>query len=196
MSARRLPARTSGGVKFGSSSFRISLRVRSISTSRLFKTRAATPSPSRNKPEQNVFGADVGMIQRLGFLAGQRQNFFHPRRVRNVADHLRFRTGADLFLDFHPDGLEIEPHLLQNIDGHALAELDQTKQKMLGADVIVIEPVGFFAGERQDLLGARSKIIHCSMAEAVAPLPDSFASLLISGLGKTFKRSRIICARR
>jgi hypothetical protein len=42
----------SGGVKLGSSSLRISLRVRSISTSRLFKTRAATPSPSRSNPSR------------------------------------------------------------------------------------------------------------------------------------------------
>ncbi len=47
----RLP-RTSDGVKFGSSSFRISLRVRSMSISRLFNTRAATPSPSRSSPSK------------------------------------------------------------------------------------------------------------------------------------------------
>ena len=44
--------RSSGGVKFGSSSLRISLRVLSISTSRFFKTTAATPSPSRRSPSR------------------------------------------------------------------------------------------------------------------------------------------------
>ena len=58
---------------------------------------------------------------------------------------------------------------------------------MLGADVIVIEPVGFFASELQDLLGAGSKIVHCSVGFGVEPLPASFASLLISGLGKYFQ---------
>ena len=42
----------SGGVKLGSSSLRISLRVRSMSTSRLLSTRAATPSPSRSRPRR------------------------------------------------------------------------------------------------------------------------------------------------
>ena len=173
LSAASPPASASGGVKFGSSSFRISLRVRSISTSRLFSTRAATPSPSRSKAEQNVLGADVGMIERLRFLAGEREHFLHARRVGNVADHLRLRAGADLFLDFHADGFEIEPHLLEHVDGDALAELDQAEQKMLGADVIVVEAIGFLASERQDLLGARSEIVHCSYGPAVEPLPDS-----------------------
>jgi hypothetical protein len=31
---------------------------------------------------------------------------------------------------------------------------------MLGADVIVVEPVGFLAGKGQNLLGAWSEIIH------------------------------------
>ena len=113
------------------------------------------------KPEQDVLGADVGMIERFGFLAREREDFLHPRRVGNVADHLGFRAGADLLLDFHPHGLEIEPHLLEDVHRHALAELDQAEQQMLGADVIVIEAVGFFAGERQNLLGPRCEIIHC-----------------------------------
>ena len=104
------------------------MRVRSMSTSRFFSTRAATPSPSRSRPKQNVLGADVGMIERLRFLAGERENFLHARRVGNVADHLCLRSGADLLLDFHAHGFEIEAHLLQDVDGHALAELDQSEQ--------------------------------------------------------------------
>ena len=126
----RLPAsRIPAAVKFGSSSLRISLRVRSMSTSRFFSTRAATPSPSRKQAEQDVLGADVGMIERLRFLAGEREHLLHARRVGNVADHLRFRAGADLLLDLHADGLEVEAHLLQNVDGDALPELDQAEQQ-------------------------------------------------------------------
>ena len=77
------------------------------------------------KSQQNVLGPDVRMIQCFRFLPGQGQNFFHSWRVRNVADHFRFRAGADLFFDFHANGLEIESHLLQDVDGHPLPELDQ-----------------------------------------------------------------------
>ncbi len=36
--------------------------------------------------------------------------------------------GADLLLDFHPHGLEIETHLLKDVDGNALPQLDQAEQ--------------------------------------------------------------------
>ena len=104
------------------------------------------------------------MIERARLLAREREDLFHPRSVGNVADHLRFRAGADLLLDFHPNRFEVEPHLLQNVDGDALPELDQPEQEMLGPDVIMIEAIRFFAGEREDLLRPRCKIIHYGWA--------------------------------
>ena len=136
------------------------------------------------------------MVERLGFLAREREHLLHPRRVRDVADHLGFRPGTDLLLDFHPHGFEIEPHLLEDVDGHALPQFDQAEQQMLGPDVIVIEAIGFFAGKSQHLLGSRGKIIHWFGGSGAVPFSDSFATLVISGLGKTRKRSRMICARR
>ena len=59
--------------------------------------------------------AHIGMLQRLGFLAGQGQNLLHPGGVGNVADHLGLGARADLLLDLHADGLEIEPHLLKTL---------------------------------------------------------------------------------
>jgi len=41
-----------------------------------------------------------------------------------------------------------------------LTELDQAEQQVLRANVIMIEAVGFFSSESQDLLGSRRKIIH------------------------------------
>ena len=107
-----------------------------------------------------MLGADVGMVERLGFLAGEREHFLDARRVGNVADHLRLGAGADLLLDLHADGFEIEAHFLQDVDGDALAELDQAEQQMLGADIIVVEAVGFLASQRQHLLGAGGEVIH------------------------------------
>src|SRR2546430_17459969 len=82
------------------------------------------------------------------------ENLFHSRRVRNVAHHFCFRTGPDLFLHFHPHGLEIESHLLQNVHRHTLAKLDQAEQKMLGPDVVMVEAIRFFTRKLKDLLGA------------------------------------------
>ena len=50
---------------------------------------------------------------------------------------------------------------------------------MLGADVIVVEAVGFFTRKRQDLLGSRRKIIHCFAARnrTVLRLPRHFTNI-------------------
>src|ERR1017187_439271 len=110
--------------------------------------------------EQNVLGADVIVIELFRFLLRQRENLFHARRVGNVADHLGLGAGADLLLHFHADSLEIQAHLLENIDGDALAQLDETKQQMLRTHVVVVETVRFLAGQREHLLRSRREIVH------------------------------------
>jgi hypothetical protein len=65
-----------------------------------------------------------------------------------------------LFFDLHAHGLKIETHLLKNIHGNTLAKFNQTQEQMLGADIIVIEAVGFFAGKGENLLGAWSEVVH------------------------------------
>jgi hypothetical protein len=67
---------------------------------------------------------------------------------------------AHLLFDLGAHGLEVEPHLLEHADCHALAQLDQPEEEVLGADVVVVEAVGFLAGERQHLLGARGEVVH------------------------------------
>jgi hypothetical protein len=47
---------------------------------------------------------------------------------------------------------------------------------MLGADVIVIETIGFFSRKLQDLLGARGEVIHLFLARNY-PLPPAPAPL-------------------
>ena len=76
------------------------------------------------KAEQNVFGANIGMIERFGFLTSKGEHFFHPRSVGDVADHLGFGSGANLLLHFHAHSLKIEPHFLQNVHRHALPQFD------------------------------------------------------------------------
>ena len=100
------------------------------------------------------------MAQCLGLFAGEREHLLHAWRVRNVADHFLIRPAADLLLDFHADGFEIEAHLLQHIYRDALAQLDEPEQKMLGAHVVVVETVGFFSGQSQNLLRARREVVH------------------------------------
>src|SRR5262245_54508241 len=112
--------------------------------------------------KQNMLRANVGMVESARFFASEREHFFDPRRIGDVTDHLRFRAGANLFFNLHPDSFEVEPHFLEDVDGDTLPELDQPEQKMLGPDVIVIEAIRFLARQSKNLLCPRSKIIHYS----------------------------------
>ena len=85
--------------------------------------------------------------------------------------------GADLLLDFHADGLEVEAHLLEDIDGDALAQLDEAEQQVFGADKVVVEAVGFLARQRQHLLGARREIVHGFFAHTHTSKCNYFAGL-------------------
>ena len=118
------------------------------------------PIAFAQQAQKNVFGADVRVIQRASFLRGERENFFNARRVRNVADDALVGAGADLFLDFKADGFKVQPHLLKDVHRDALAELDQAKEKVFGADEVVVEPVGLLARQSQHLLRPRRKIVH------------------------------------
>ena len=110
--------------------------------------------------EQNVLGADVGVVEGLGLLLRQGEDLLHARRVGNVADHLLVGAGADLLLDLQADGFQVEAHFLEHIDGDALAQLDEAEQEVFGADKVVVEPVGFLARQREHLLRARREIVH------------------------------------
>ena len=71
-----------------------------------------------------------------------------------------------MLLHLHANPLQIEPHLLQHVDGHSLSKFDQTEQEVFSSHVIVVEPLGLLASKRKDLLGARSKIIHHYVSDA------------------------------
>src|SRR5439155_863076 len=88
--------------------------------------------------------------------AGVFTSFFPPLAVPAVSS--ASPSGGVKF------GLSSFKIFLQNVHRYALAKLDQAEQKMLGADVIVIEAICFFTRKLQDLLRARGKVIHFSPA--------------------------------
>ena len=109
------------------------------------------PLAFAQQPEQNVLRADVGMVERLRFLAGERKHFFDPRRVGNVTDHLwspvRNRPASRL-----PSAPSRDrgPSFARTFTATPWPSLISPRSKMLGADVVVVEPVGFLASKRQE----------------------------------------------
>jgi len=110
------------------------------------------------------------VVEIFRLLLRERDDFFHARRVGNVADHFLVRPAADLLLDFDADAVEVNAHALQNIDGDALPQLDQAEQEMFRAEKIMVQPVGFLAREREHLLRARRKITHGFIAHTCSIL--------------------------
>ena len=103
-----------------------------------------------------MFGSHVRMVQCFCFLTGQCQDLFYPRRVRNIANHLRLGMRTHMLFDFHSHCIEIEPHFLEDIDCNTLSKFDQTQQKMLCPDVIMIESVGLLARPRASVTRKRA----------------------------------------
>src|SRR6185437_11763719 len=54
---------------------------------------------------------------------------------------------ADDLLDLLTDALQGDPEGLQGLRGHALPLVDEAKEDVLGADVVVVEHPGLFLGQ-------------------------------------------------
>lgn len=65
-----------------------------------------------------------------------------------------------MFFDLHAHGLKVETHLLEDVNSHTLAELDEAEKKMLGSHIVVVEPISFFAGQSEHLLCPWSEVVH------------------------------------
>src|SRR5215831_364534 len=90
-----------------------------------------------------MLGADVVMVETPSLI--------HRQHDTVTAPNDKFDRTAD-FVEFHT---EIAEHLGR--DPVALA--DQTQQQMLGADIIMVEALGFFLCEAQHLASPLRKLI-------------------------------------
>jgi len=107
-----------------------------------------------------MFSADIGVMKGFRFFASKGENLFDSWGVGNVACNFGVRTCSNLFFYFHPDRFEIQPHFLEDIDGDALAQLDQAEENMLRAHIVVVKAVGLLAGKGEDLLCAGGEVVH------------------------------------
>ena len=104
----------------------------------IFEHLGSNPVALTEQAEQNVFGTDITVIKRLGFLGCEREDLFHARGVRNAPGYFLVGAGADLSLDLHADSFEVEAHFFEHADGDALSQFDQAEQQMLRAEVMVV----------------------------------------------------------
>ena len=90
---------------------------------------------------------------------GRQPDFADDRAIAAADDELD--GGADLG--------QLDVHVLEDARGDALALADQAEQQVLGADVVVVEPLRLVLGKRQDLARAVRELVEA--IHRVAPVP-------------------------
>ena len=110
--------------------------------------------------EQQVLGADVGVIQLARLAHRQLEHLLGARGIGEVGPG---RGGRFPFLDRLLDLLlnlfEIDVEIGQDRGGDALAFADQAEQDVLGADVLVMQAGRFFTGHLQNFPNSIREIV-------------------------------------
>src|SRR6266699_1815087 len=92
------------------------------------------------------------MVEALRFIDGKLHHFLRPWGQTDFTRHEVIPTANNAF-----DGLtspfEIDPQASEHVAGHAFPLAKQAKQKMLGADVVVVEALRLFLGKTHGMPG-------------------------------------------
>ena len=99
------------------------------------------------EPEQEVFGADVVVIEVPGLLDRVFDDLLGPGGLGQLAHGDHVGPGLDDLLDLAPDLAQIDVEILEDVGGHAAAFLDQAEQDVFRADVLVVEALGLLIGQ-------------------------------------------------
>ena len=85
---------------------------------------------------------------------------FLARGVSPISPMTVAFAAADDELDRRAHLGQLHAHVAQDAGGDAVALAHQTEQQVLGADVVVVEALGLFLGERQDLAGSFRELVE------------------------------------
>src|SRR6266571_969945 len=101
------------------------------------------------------------MIKSTSFIHGQLNHLFSAWRQAELAEHNAVATPNNM-LNGLTYLLQFDTQVTQHLSGNAFAFAHQAEQKMLRANVIVVEAMRLFLGQRQH--------IACSLREFVESL--------------------------
>ncbi len=114
-----------------------------------------------HQAEQQVFCANVIMIQAASFIDGELNHLFGTGSQTNLAQDDTISPANDVF-NGAPNFVEIDAEVTQDFRSNALAFAHQAEQQMFCADVVVLEALGFFLSEAQDF--------SCSLCKLIKPI--------------------------
>ena len=136
-----------------------SWRTLSRLTPRLLQHAGGDPLPFADEPEEQVLGADVVVAQAARLVDGQLDDSLGARGQADLTDH-RPVAAADDELHGRADLGEFHVHVLEHARRHALALAHEAEEQVLGADVVVVEPLRFVLREGQDLARAVGELVE------------------------------------
>ena len=112
-----------------------------------------------DEAEQEVLGADVVVAKPPRLIDRKLDDSLGPRRQAHLADD-RPIAAADDELDRGADLGQLDVHVLEDARSDTLALADEAEQQVLGADVVVVEPLRLVLRERQDLACAVGELVE------------------------------------
>ena len=127
----------------------VSARTRSRFTPEAFEHAGGDAFALADEAEEQVLGADVVVAQPARFVDGELDDFLGARRQADFAQHGAV-AAADDELDGRADLVELDAEVGEHLRGDAVAFADEAQQEVFRADVVVVEALRFFLGERQD----------------------------------------------
>ena len=133
-----------------------------------------------HEAQQQVLRADVVVAEAPGLVDGQLDHPLRARREPHLADD-RAIAAADDELDGGPDLRKLHVHVLEHAGGDALSLAHEAEEQVLGADVVVVEPLRLVLRQRQDLARAIRELvetIHPVEFSVVAGRPSGHPSTL------------------
>ena len=101
--------------------------------------------------EEDVLGADVVVVEVSRLFHRVLDHLLRPRRLRQLAHGDHVRAALHELLDFEADFPQVDVQVLQNVGRHPAAFFDQSQKDVFGADVFMVEPLGFLVGQLHDL---------------------------------------------
>ncbi len=127
-----------------------------------------------DQPQQNVLGADVGVVQLQRLAHAQLEHLLGARGERNMPGGRLLPLADDLF-DLVADSLQRDAERLQRLGRDALALVDQPEEDMFRPDVVVVQHAGLVLSQHDDPTSSVSKpveqwtLLHSSNAGVRAP---------------------------
>ena len=111
-----------------------------------------------DQAQQQVLGADVVVAEPASLVDRELDHALGAGRQPDFADDRPVATPDDE-LDCGPHLGELDVHVLENARRNSLALADEPEQQMLGADVVVVEPLRLILRKRQYLARAVRELV-------------------------------------